>query len=88
MERNPNKPRLWLDDNNTAGAFFRTVGESRIASDPMNGPAGSAISSITTAEQEGILCTDADVREELLASLEGRPKEKSEKSGKSDPNRK
>lgn len=77
MERNPNKPRLWLDDERTgAEAFFKTTGESRISVDPMNGIAGAPLSDLTTAEQAGILCTDPAVREELLASLKGRDKKK------------
>lgn len=79
MERNPNKPRLWLDDEQTtAEAFFKTTGESRVSVDPMSGIAGAPLSDLTTGEQAGFLCTDPAVREELLASLKGKEKKKPE----------
>lgn len=77
MERNPNKPRLWLDDERTAAeAFFKSTGESRVTAEPMNGIAGAPLTDLTTSEQAGFLCTDPAVREELLASLKGKEKKK------------
>lgn len=72
MEKNPNKPRMWLDDERIAAdTFFKSPGDNRLSDAPMNAIAGMPLADLTPAEQAGVLCTDADVREELLRSLKG-----------------
>lgn len=56
-ERNPHKPRLWLDDE-----------KHRSAENTMSKP----LTGMTSSEQAEMLCADRQVREELLASLHGR----------------
>lgn len=69
MKNNPNKPRLWLneDEQTPAEAIFDKVGDSRVNMNPLT--------DMTVSEQAGILFTDAKTREELLRSLHGKQKD-------------
>lgn len=79
MERNPNKPRLWLhDERSAAEAFFQSAGESRVTAEPMNGFSDTPLADRTPSAQAGFLCADPAIREELLMTLEGREKKKPE----------
>lgn len=64
MESNPNKPRLWLDEDKT------TVQSSARADERVKYT--NLITEMTIGEQAEILCDDKNKREELLASLHGK----------------
>ena len=72
MKSNPNKPRMLRDE--TAGEY--PTDKTDLTLNMLSSPLGSkpVLTGLNTSEIAGVLTDDPALRDELLASLEGRKK--------------